>query len=381
MLTHLALFAALLPAAVTAAVAAPTDVTLAWASDAHQSVQLTWREDGDYADHVWVTDLDGTAIGYDQKVAAGQPDRLVISTADLPRNVDVRLAIQPVDATGQPLGDAAHSVGFDTDQTPRPVVTDATPRVDGTILLTWKAGAYHDDTPGDPLDLPDAPARYVPLGSQPTFNDFDQLVTAPIAGTSFVVPTTRTLPEWLGVLATPNEWGASRFPGNIARITRTQLTASIPHTAVTGQPLRVTGVSTLIVRICDPGPCGSEPDPDSGRVLHLQARTSGTAPWQTVATTTAAARDGKYSFRITSPGTRQYRVVAEPISGVDDQTAKSYAVTAAVTVASSSSEGGSGGGLPITGAPVAWIAAGGAVLLLLGIGLAVAGRRRKRVET
>jgi LPXTG-motif cell wall-anchored protein len=372
-LVHLAALAALLPAALAPAAPPPTGVTLAWATDAHLAVVLTWHETGDYADHITLTDLDGRPTSEEPfEVAAGEPDQLAVPVGRLPVNEDLRFSVQPVDADGQPLGEATASAGFDTDQTPVPVVVGAVPRPDGSVLLTWKPGQYHDDTPGDPLDLPAPPARYFPLVSTPNFNSWDGLTTEPIAGESFVA--TKPLPEWLGVVATPNEFGNDRFPENIARILRTDLKVSIPRTATTGRPLQVSGTSILTVRICDPGPCQTEPDPDSGRVLQLQERTGANASWHTVATTKASVKTGAYQFRITSPGTRDYRVVAdaEPLQPATAQ-AKSYAATAAVTTRSTTG----GGGLPITGAPVAWIAAAGVLLAALGAGLVLAGRRRK----
>lgn len=377
-LAHLAAFAALLPAAAAPAALAPapTDVTVAWVSDAHQAVAVTWQETGDLADRVILDALDGTAIGDagHGNVPAGQPNRIEFSIAGLPLNKDLRFSVQTVDSTGQPLSEYGRSPDFDTDQPPPPVLTEALPRPDGTIALAWKPGAYHDDTPGDPLDLPAAPPRFRPAAdsSTVTFEQWENLTPAPIAATSIVVPA-RKLPEFLAVQVTPNEFGSPPFPAAIARIARTDLSASVPA-ATTGRPLRVTGVAKATRLVCDPGICFTETTTDPARTLHLQARTSPNASWQTVATTTTAAKTGGYSFQITSPGSRDYRVVADPVGWHPNAVAKSYAATAAITATSS----GGGGGLPITGAPAAWIAAAGALLVALGAGLIMTGRRRRR---
>jgi LPXTG-motif cell wall-anchored protein len=193
-----------------------------------------------------------------------------------------------------------------------------------------------------------------------------------------VVPA-RENPQWAGVRTTPNEFGSAYDTMSVAR---TDLTASIPHTATSGRSMQVTGVSKLTYRICDPGPCGVGTLEDPARVLHLEARTGASSPWRTVATTTTATKTGKYSFRITSPGTRDYRVVAEAVAWVPGHDARSYAATDAVTTRTGAGSGpgtsGGDGGLPITGAPAAWIAAAGALLVALGAGMVMTGRRRRR---
>jgi LPXTG-motif cell wall-anchored protein len=380
MLAHLAAFAALLPAAaapaaLAPAVAAATDVTIAWTSDPRSAV-VTWQEADDQADHITLNTLDGQPVeGYQWDLPVGHPNEFAIG---LPVDEDLRVVVQPVDAAGQPVGDAARSAAFDTDQTAKLTLTGALPRADGTVLMTWKATPIPDDTPNDPLDLPPTPIAFVPFGVAPQLNETVDLVTTPITATSFVVPA-RQLPEQVGLRTVPNEFGSDYAASDVQR---TDLTASIPRTATTGRTLQVTGVSKLTSRACDPGICFTQTFEDAGRVLHLEARTGATAPWQTVATATTATKTGKYRFRITSPGTRDYRVVAEPVGWQPGSYARSYAATATITTRSgSASDGGGGeddGGLPITGAPAAWIAAAGALLVALGAALVAAGRRRRR---
>ena len=390
MLAQLAAFAVLLPAAATPApltppelpaaapaAAAAGDVTLAWVSDFHTQIVATWPETGDQADRITLNKLDGTVVeGYGWQVPAGEPKQLTF--ANWPLDQDLRLTVQPVDSAGQPVGSAGRSPAFDTDLPAHPTLTQGVPRADGTISLAWRPGTYHDDTPGDPLDLPAGPVRFIPVSSNPSFREFIDLVKTPITGTSFVVPV-REMPQWAGVRTTPNEFGSAYATMAVAR---TDLTASIPHTAAVGRSMQVTGVSKLTDRICDPGPCGVGTHEDPARVLHLEARTGASSPWRTVATTTTATKTGKYSFRITSPGTRDYRVVAEAVAWKPGHDARSYDATSAVTTRSGAGSGsgttGDGGGLPITGAPTAWIAAAGALLVALGAVLAMAGRRRRR---
>ena len=99
---------------------------------------------------------------------------------------------------------------------------------------------------------------------------------------------------------------------------------------------------------------------------------------------TRTATDGGFTFRVTFPGARDYRVVAPPLSQAKGQTAIAYAASAVTTVRAATGGGGGGsgdddtGGLPITGAPVAWVAAAGGVLVALGALLLLAGRLRRR---
>lgn len=380
MSAQLAALAALLPAAALAmappaalapAAAAPTGVTVAWAAGDHRSIAATWQETGDEADHITLNTPDGKPVeGYWWDVAAGHPNELTFS--DPPPDLDLRLTVQPVDAAGQPVGDAGRSPVFDTDQPAKLTLAGAVPRADGTVLLTWKATVPKEDTPDDPLDLPAVPVRFIPFGSDPEFNTTVDVVTTPITDTSFVVPA-RTLPELVGVRTVPNEFGTDYAETDVMR---TDLSASIPQVAGVGQTMQVTGVSKRVLRACDPGICFPLSDVDAGRVVHLQARDSAEAGWRTVSTATTAAKTGKYVFRVSSAGGRDYRVVAEAVGWRSGGAALAYAATDAVTTRSG---GGGGGSLPITGGPVAWVAVGGVLLVGLGAGLILLGRRRRAV--
>jgi hypothetical protein len=263
---------------------------------------------------------------------------------------------------------------FDMDPPPQPVLTSVVPHEDGTTDLTWAAGTFKDDTPGDPLDY-DAETLFIPIAADSTFNRYSDLATAS-AATSFTVPAGQKYPTSVGVRTEANFWG---YSGAVIAVTGSKLTASIPHSATAGGKLTVTGTATRVERYCDPGPCGHRDVPDTGRVLTLQSRTGEDAAWETVATTTATAK-GAFTFSVTFPGTSDYRVIAAPVSYPARATAGRYAETPATTTRAGSAGGGGsdGPGLPITGAPVAGIAVAGGGLVLLGIVLAVAGRLRRR---
>jgi hypothetical protein len=368
----------LTPALLAPTEPAPTAVTVAWASAAHDKVVITWQETGDLRNKVDLVLADGSSTGVASKIVEpGQPNQSELTGWQPDQKY--RVEVRAIDAAGTAVSDPGASPVFDTDRPPTPVLQPAVPREDGTIQIQWTAGAYTDSTPNDPLDLPAAdPAKYIPVASIFDFNDYEE-VGPPIAETTFVVPK-RPAPVRVGVRTVPNEWG---FSGASTPVLGSKITASIPKTAVTGKPLKVTGKATRVVRACDPGPCGTHDFDDPGRLVRLEARTDANAAWQTVATA-RTGQDGKFAMRITSPGTRQYRVVSPVVLAAKDQDPMAYAATAVTTTSATTAGGGtggssgSGGGLAITGPPVAMLAAGGGLLVILGAFLTLAGRTRRR---
>jgi len=359
---------------------APTSVTVAWASAAHDKVVVTWQETGDRRNKVDIVNADGSATSWASRIVEpGQPNQ-----SDLPGwNPDkqYRVEVRAIDATGNAVSDPGQSPVFDTDRPPMPVLQPAVPREDGTIEIKWTAGAYTDATPGDPLDLPAAdPPKYVPIASIFDFNDYEP-VGAATSETTFVVPK-RPAPVRVGVRTVPNEWG---FNGASTLVWGSKVNASIPTKAVTGKPLKVTGKAIRVQRACDPGPCSAFDLDAPGRLVRLEARTDASAAWESVATV-RAGKDGRFTMRVTSPGTRQYRVVAPVVLAAKDQEPMAYAESAVTTTRASTGSGSGagggagGGGLPITGAPAATLAVGGVLLVILGGLLTMAGRTRRRTR-
>ena len=357
---------------------APTDVTVAWTSPAHADVVVTWTEIGDFRDRIDLVHPDGSPTGWASMfVEPGRPNRS--SLPGTSRGQNARIVVTAVDADGNPISEPGSSPVFDMDPPPQPVMKSVVPHEDGTVEMTWAKGTAKDETPDDPLDY-DAETRFIPIAADSTFNEYGKLAEAS-AATSFTVPASQKYPTYVGVQTEPNFWG---YSGAVIEVTGSKVTASIPRSATTGAKLKVTGEATRIKRACDPGPCWHYDEPDAGRVLTLQAHTGAGAAWATVATTKATSK-GAFTFSITFPGTRDYRVIAAPVAYPARSTGSMYAETPATTTraAAADSDGGSGGsddgpGLPITGAPIIWIAAAGGALVLLGIVLAVAGRLRRR---
>ncbi|MFF5081010.1 hypothetical protein ACFY36_28500 [Actinoplanes sp. NPDC000266] len=381
------------PSALLAPVeAAPTKVTVAWASDAHDAVVVTWDETGDVRNRVELVNPDGSPSGVAPlTVEAGQPNRSPLPGFGAIYNFDLQVAVSVVDENDQVVSERGLSPVFDTNGPPQPVIETVVPRENGTVAFSWRPGEAADTTPGDPLDVPAAtPVRFTPFVASSTVNDVEALTPAPVAVTSFVVPD-RPKPLRVGVRTTPNEW---TFNGESAPVDGTRVTATIPKKATIGGKVTVTGKAVHLTRVCDPGVCGAEEHEDAGRLLRLQERPNDRVAWRTVASTRAGA-DGAFRFSVKSPGTRDYRVVAPPVTRAADREAKAYFATPATTTkakppaaggggynepepepGTGGGTGGGEGGLPITGAPVAGIALTGGLLVALGAAFLRLGRRR-----
>ncbi|MET0414723.1 MAG: hypothetical protein ABW022_01710 [Actinoplanes sp.] len=370
------------PAVPVADVPAPIEVTVAWETPRQdQRVLITWKETGDQRNRIDVINADGTPTSWQgQIVEAGQPNQHVWT--GWTRDGDFRVQVRAIDAEGNPLSEAGVSVAFDTDRPSAPVMKTAVPREDGSVAITWAAGVpYTDDNPGDPLDLPAAePPQYIPLATIFNFNEFEDAGT-PTTATSAVVAK-RDLPARYSVRSVANEWGYQAATESLL-VWGSKISATIPKKAETGKPLKVTGKAIRVQRACDPGPCGQIDLDDPNRLVRLEARTGANDDWESVATVRTAA-NGTFTLQVTSPGTRQYRVVAPVVLKSGEQDAMGYAATGVTTTKAVAAAGGGdtggtgGGGLAITGTPVGLIAAIGGLLVALGAVFMLTGRRRRR---
>ncbi|MBM2619418.1 hypothetical protein JIG36_28080 [Actinoplanes sp. LDG1-06] len=366
------------PAALAPTVPAPSDVRVAWTSAAHTDVAITWDETGATRNRLTLVRAgDGVAESVEPKVVeADQPDRALLWPGL--SDTSYRVRVVAIDADGAEISEPAFSPVFDTDRDPAAHIVGVVPREDGSILMTWRPGPYTDPNPGDPLDTP-GPFRYVPVASVFEFNEYDELA-APTTATSFVVPA-RPAPVNVGLRSAPNGWYG--YTGVSAPVQGNRLTVTIPRKATIGGTVTVTGRAVKLNRLCDPGPCPTVEENDAGRELRLQERTATAAGWRTVATT-KARKDGTYTLEAPFAGTRTYRVVAPAVALAPGRVAQVFAATAETTATGvtgpvgTGDGGGSGGGLPITGAPVVALAVGGGLLVAAGAALALTGRRRNR---
>ncbi|MCA2214008.1 hypothetical protein [Jidongwangia harbinensis] len=376
------------------AVSPVTGVTLAWTTvEGHRQVLVTWQETGTLRNRVDIVHADGAPFSTGATVEADQPNRSTEDPVLFGDTGQHRMAVHVLDAAGKPVGEPALSPVFDTDRLPAVQLDAVNPRADGTVELRWTPRPpAADTTPGDPLDLPvENPQRAVPIVSNQYAYDHDEL-SGPITGPSFVVPAEHR-PPYLAGLKTLNEWG-STF--TVSEVFGTRLAAKVPARVSRGATLTVTGTVEETKRACDMAACWPVEAPEKNRQLQLQSRTGSAAAWQVVATA-RSGNDGTYRLSVPSPGTRQYRVVAPPVTSGVDGRARAAAVTSPATATSvppasgsaspspsptaSNGTGGGGASLPITGAPAGTAAALGALLIALGALLRVAARRRPPTAT
>ncbi|XVV11454.1 hypothetical protein ACQP2X_42550 [Actinoplanes sp. CA-131856] len=315
---------------------APTNVTVAWASPAHEEVVITWDETGDVRNRIETVRADGSSANYPLFTEAGQPNRLVVDkySVALGTSGDVRVSVTATDLTSEPVSEPGLSTLFDTDMPPAPVLTSVEPLADGTIKVNWTPGQVRADvTPGDPLDVTAVePPLFVPVE---LFTDPRELAE-PSTATSFVFAGPASAITAVGV-HTVNEWTVNGYLGwratvSYGDVAGTRVTATIPRTAPAGKKLTVTGKAIMIRSFCDSGlRCQTYEYDDSGRSLSLEYRTGAGAAWRTVATTKAGS-DGKFTVSTTFPGIGEYRVTAPVVVGNGDKLAQAPFSTAASRV-------------------------------------------------
>lgn len=351
------------------------NVAVAWSAGEFPQIRVSWDEPAPMRNRVAFVTADGAVAATGPTLEPGDVNRATLHPGLVGTAGVYRVAVWEIDAAGATVGAPALSPAFDNDRPPAVTIDAVEPRADGTVLLRWTPRPPAADvTPGDPLDLPVEQQRVVPVAA--TGDGPPDELAEPVTGTSFVVPAGLAAPYALGV-QTVNEWGATVA---VTEVRGTAVTAAVPARVAVGARVQVTGTVTGSLPACKDAACTAQTYPDAGRAVHLEARTGAQAAWTVVGTARTTA-DGGYRFSVVSPGTRQYRVVAPPVSWADKRFAQTYAASAAVTTTAAAppvaaAVSGKGGGLPITGAPAAATAGTGVGLILFGVLLCVAGRRR-----
>lgn len=298
--THLASASA--ASAGSSAVSNITNVKVAWADAARSAVKITWTSP--LADTVELISYYGTTLL--GSTAAGAPDQLVVPLSNFhPTHDPARTGhITVTDSSGA----KAESVEFDQ-YVPRAIPTGvsvAAGRLRGSANVETSA----DVTPGDPLDV-SVPLRYTPhvlvnclwrsypTSSSPAFN-----VPAPSVPSKLWVYTSNEWPvPW------PTEYPAD-FDLNWASVTITA-----PASTTYRRVFTLSGVVQKRQEFYTPeqSNCGVEHTAPGPRTVVIQARKDSKAPWAVVGSTktviSPSLNGGPFSYRVTNPGTRQYRVV------------------------------------------------------------------------
>lgn len=300
----------------------PTMVTVRWLNADHETVRVTWNESvAATSNHVEIEYRDGgpvdTRPDYQVYVGPDQPNQYDFTVSDFPKGQELRIGVF-VGSPGQPdTSNGGRSVLFDTEPSPYADLTGVSLDA-GVVTWDWSPRLVNpEDTPGDPLDLPQAPASWVPVWSGPHTTGIDDAGPA-TTGTHFSVGDPGSA-YWVGVRPVPNEWGT--WGVNSRDVVSTQLTASVPAATIWGTTTVVTGTVTEGRWVCR-STCAIElrPDQAGARLVRLEARRDATSPWYLVASQHPLGgtdQSGKVRFVAAAPGSRQFRLSVDGRSGYE----------------------------------------------------------------
>ncbi|WP_328992291.1 hypothetical protein OG394_38600 [Kribbella sp. NBC_01245] len=286
--------------------AAVSDVKLAWADAAHSAVKITWTSP--LADTVVLTAAFGPqTLG---STAAGAPNELTVPVAKFGATYDPAV-ISQITVTDS-AGAKATSVKFDS-YVPRGVPSSVTFGAANAVQGTTKVEQEADLTPGDPLDV-SVPLRFTPRLK----TDCGDTLFATSTSPSFKLPSPGAPSSlWIN---TANEWGVPEFDAGYLGygITTSALKTSAPTTSPYGQVFTISGYVLRNHQYYAPwnGDCGVEQTEPTGGIVVVQARKDSASAWGVVGTTKADAM-GRFSYQVTNPGTRQYRVVVPNYAGAN----------------------------------------------------------------
>lgn len=308
---------AALPVPAAAADPTPTMVRVSWIGADHQTVRVTWAESvAATSNHIEIEYPDGgstdTRPDHQVHVGADQPNQYDFAVTDFPTGRELRIGVF-VGSPGQPdTSNGGRSAVFDTEPSPYADLTELSVGA-GVVRWGWTPRVVHPEaTPGDPLDLPQAPATWVPVWNGPQ-----------TTGTEDVGPAT-TATEFstsdpggayaVGVRPIPNEWGT--WGVNTRTIASTQLTTSVPSATTWGTSTVITGTVARGSWVCR-AVCGMEYGPENSvRLVRLQARRDAASPWYLVSTQHPSGygdQSGTFRFVAAAPGTRQFRLSVDAV--------------------------------------------------------------------
>ncbi|GAA0611368.1 hypothetical protein HPO96_22105 [Kribbella sandramycini] len=287
----LALTTALLTTTLTtpawaAAPDAPTDVAVAWVKG---FAQVTWQDNGE-ANVIEKEYVDTGVIFEVRTVAAGAANKAFVD--GLPNSDRIRIRVTSRNAEGERSA-VATSVVFDARRPNQPRVQDADLLADGSVRLSWTQEPVVDQTPGDPLDLPDEWLKITAYGPD---GGAGVDIAVPLGATTFTVPP-RPRPTSYRVWA-GNTWGHDFNFGRRVEVISAQagisgVAAQVPY-----------GDSVQIYA----SPTSSPRTMHYASAVHLQARPTSSAAWKTYGKFSGYSNDDPIQTWIGSLGGRQYRI-------------------------------------------------------------------------
>ncbi|MFC0625017.1 hypothetical protein [Kribbella deserti] len=285
--------------ATAATASAVSDVKLAWADAAHSAVKITWTSP--LGDKVAITTNGGSPLELGA-TAAGAPDELIVPVTKFAPTYDATWSSQIVVTDSN--GAKGESKKFDQ-YVPRAIPTGVTFGPGNTVQGGTTLEQKDDLTPNDPLDV-SVPLKY----ATKLLVNCTPKISAVTSSSKFSFPAPG-VPSLLWI-NTSNEWPSPWTDENYVgfELNTAGLKTTAPTTTTYGQTFTLSGVVLLnqLYYTYWNGNCGIEQVEPNPRLVVVQARKDSASPWGVVGTTKTDAV-GKFSYRVTNPGTRQYRVV------------------------------------------------------------------------
>lgn len=296
----------------SAAPSAVSNVKVAWSDATRTAVKITWTSP--LADTVELTTQYGpTSLG---STAAGAADQLIVPVSKFYPTHDATRSSQIVVTDSG--GAMASSVAFDQ-YVPRARPTNVVVGAGNTLRGTATVENNADTTPGDPLDV-SVPLRYTP----DLLIDCVRKRYATSSSPSFTVPVP-SVPALMWI-DTANEWPAPRVDQGYTGfdLPKALISTTAPTSSTYRQVFTLTGVVYQLQEFYtyEQGNCGVERTSPDPRTVIIQARKDSGSLWAMVGSTKTVTVSGAgspypsrgvYSFKVTNPGTRQYRAVVPTI--------------------------------------------------------------------
>jgi len=305
---------------------APSEVTLAWASDSRQAVRITWK-DSSAPNRITIEGVLSTSPSYVKYLPDDAPNTWDIPSSEFPPDGNYRVAVAVGTSSGGVTSKPARSPMFDTDGPVPPSASAAIPtgKSGQDVLVRWAVPQPPQDfSPGDPLDVTGRPQLYVPLVGRPG----EQLRAMGPGTTSTRVVLEDLKPPYLFQLRAQNEW-TSEIGGEIAGRTSTT-TASIPGAAQFSVAMRIRGRAVLHeVNCAAESSCVQQQTTSAGLPVVVLTQIRPRARWTPVGRGVTST-GGYFDVPVTAAGTRPYKVTV-PVYSAAGSLVSSSTSPAAVT--------------------------------------------------
>ena len=288
----------------------PTKVTVAWADESRQAVQVSWR-DSDAPNRITIEGVLSTSPSYVKFLAGNEPNSWAIPASAFPPDGNYKVAVGVGTSTNGMSSKLATSPIFDTEGPVRPGGATATPTGKRDVLLRWTAPAQPQDfSPNDPLDVTGRTQLYVPVVGRPG----EPLRTAGPGTTATRQVIKNLKPPYVFQLRAQNEWSTAIGGQISARTSSTN--AVIPALAQYGVPIRIRGRTILQQVVCaDEGSCVQQRTTSAGLPLVVLTQVTPGARW-TPAARGSTTSGGHYDIPVATGASRPYKVILPDYSRV-----------------------------------------------------------------